>query len=126
MAIDKSLKTYKLNIAIPFEEINYVKDMEEENLLDDDIEKEIVSSVDDWKSVVKQWTNLSEEEDNEYMEDDSDNSSESEVMTDLYEETTPQDYTIHPADNLAMKWKLADIFMDSLPPPAYINLLLGN
>ncbi|CAG8832671.1 16809_t:CDS:2, partial [Gigaspora margarita] len=33
---------------------------------------------------------------------------------------------IHPADNLAAKWKLADIFVDSLIRSASINLLLGD
>ncbi|CAG8679670.1 16230_t:CDS:2, partial [Dentiscutata heterogama] len=111
--IDKSLKTYNINIAILFKEINCVKDTKKKNLSDDNTEKEIVSSIDDWKN-------------NEYIEDDLDNSSKLEVITNLYEETTPQDYTIYLADNLVMKWKLADIFTDSLPPPAYINLLLGN
>ncbi|CAG8544094.1 5504_t:CDS:2 [Racocetra fulgida] len=59
--------------------------MNEKNLLDNiELEDEVQI---DKTTIVKQCMNFSEEEKNEYMKDDSDNLSKSEVMTDLYEET---------------------------------------
>ncbi|CAG8854819.1 33762_t:CDS:1, partial [Gigaspora margarita] len=42
------------------------------------------------------------------------------------DEVMHQDYSIHPADNLGAKWKLTDIFVDSLVQPDSIHLLLGD
>ncbi|CAG8811628.1 1389_t:CDS:1, partial [Gigaspora rosea] len=62
-------------------------------------------------------------EEDDYMQCDSFSLDESEISTNLYEEEMLQD-DIHLADNLAAKWKLADIFVDSLVQPDSINFLL--
>ncbi|CAG8799832.1 23588_t:CDS:2, partial [Dentiscutata erythropus] len=122
--IDKSLKTYKQTIAIPFEQINPNDDNEdgfilsEENTDNDDIDTKYTRD--------KEWINLTEEED-EHMQSNS--SSSDELETDLYndeDEVMHQDYLIHSTDNLGAKWKLTDIFTDSLNQPDSIHLLLGN
>ncbi|CAG8792812.1 23773_t:CDS:2 [Dentiscutata erythropus] len=59
----------------------------------------------------------------------SNSSSSDELETDLYDdedEVMHQDYLIHPADNLEAKWKLTDIFTDSLNQPDSIHLLLED
>ncbi|CAG8697960.1 22943_t:CDS:2, partial [Racocetra persica] len=133
--IDKLLKTYKQTIAILFEQISSNDNNEdefilsEENTNNDDIDTEYtgdsdhmeeVKCVDDWK------INLTEEKD-KHMQSNS--SSSDELETDLYDdedEVMHQDYLIHPADNLGAKWKLTDIFTDSLNQPDSIHLLLGD
>ncbi|CAG8476123.1 9122_t:CDS:2 [Gigaspora rosea] len=101
-AIDKLLKTYKQNIGIPPENNEQISlEDSKEELSDDDMEED------------------------DYMQCDSFSLDESEISTDLYEEAMLQD-DIHPADNLAAKWKLADIFVDTLVQPDSINLLLGE
>lgn len=139
MAIDKSLNTYKQKIAIPpknNEQIGLNEDNEDEIciLLEDDTDTdmsvreqnqtnteppEIVRSVNDWKAIVEQWINLTEEEENDYMQCDSFSLNESD------DEEAFQNY-IHPADNLAAKWKLENVFVDLLAQPAFLNLLLGD
>ncbi|RIB04942.1 ribonuclease H-like domain-containing protein [Gigaspora rosea] len=87
--------------------------------------RQIVRCVNDWKVLVERWVSLAEEEEDDFMQCDSYSLNKSEISTDLYDEAMLQD-NIHPADNLAAKWKLADIFVSSLVQPASINLLLGN
>ncbi|CAG8851447.1 25553_t:CDS:1, partial [Racocetra persica] len=136
-----SLKTYKQNIAIPFEQISPDNDNEEEFILSDENTDnnnidtgdtrdndhiETVNCVDDWKVIVERWINLTEEED-EHMQYNLASSDESESLTDLYEEEDEvmhQDFLIHPADNLEAKWKLTDIFADLLVQSDSIHLLL--
>lgn len=63
------------------------------------------------------------------MQDNSASSDESENLTNIYndeDEVMHQYNTIHPADNLEAKWKLTNIFADSLVQPDSISLLLGN
>ncbi|RIB13169.1 hypothetical protein C2G38_2041200 [Gigaspora rosea] len=135
-AIDKSLKTYKQNIGIPPENNEQISlEDSEEELSDDDIvgeqsqlsieQPEIVKRVSDWKVIVERWVNLAEEKGDDYMQCDSFSLDESKISTNLYEEEMLQD-DIHPTDNLAAKWKLADIFVDSLVQPDSINFLLGG
>ncbi|CAG8632733.1 7778_t:CDS:2, partial [Racocetra fulgida] len=86
---------------------------------------ETVKCVDDWKVIVERWINLTKEED-EHMQYNLVSLDESEHLTDLYEEEDEvmhQDYLIHPTDNLGAKWKLTDIFVDSLVQPDSIHFL---
>ncbi|CAG8536894.1 8256_t:CDS:2 [Racocetra fulgida] len=123
-AIDKSLKIYKQNIAIPVEEndeqTSLDEDTEEEQLIslsenDMDLEnpgKQIQTN----NAIVNQWVSLNEEKE---VEDDL---NESESLSELYFD----EVEFHPVDDFTAKWKLADLFVDSLVQPAHINLLLGD
>ncbi|CAG8548654.1 20703_t:CDS:2 [Cetraspora pellucida] len=116
VTIDKSLKTYKQNIAIPFEQISPDNDNEEEFILSD--ENTDNNNID-----------TGDTRDNDHIETVNSSSDESESLTDLYEEEDEvmhQDFLIHSADNLEAKWKLSDIFADSLVQPDSIYLLLGD
>ncbi|CAG8809264.1 41663_t:CDS:2, partial [Gigaspora margarita] len=105
----RNIRTYKQNIAVPFERINPDDDNEEfilseDNTDNNDIDMETLRIVIIWK-----------------------HSNESEILTDLYDneyEVMHQDYIIYPADNLRAKWKLSDIFAESLAQPDSIRLLL--
>ncbi|CAG8836128.1 12802_t:CDS:2, partial [Gigaspora margarita] len=99
-AIDKLLKTYKQNISIPPENNEQISLEDSEEELSDD-KNDIVE------------INLAEEEEDNYMQCDLFSLDESEILTNLYDEAMLQD-DIHPTDNLAAKWKLANIFVDSL------------
>ncbi|CAG8835752.1 24108_t:CDS:2, partial [Cetraspora pellucida] len=116
--IDKLLKTYKQNIAIPFEQINTNNDNKEDFILSD--ENTDNNNID-----------TGDTRDNDHIETHMQynlaSSDESESLTDLYEEEDEvmyQDFLIYLADNLEAKWKLTDIFADSLVQPDSIYLLL--
>ncbi|CAG8748273.1 24818_t:CDS:2, partial [Dentiscutata erythropus] len=105
-AIDKLLKTYKQKIGIPpknNEQISLEDDKEE--LLDNNIDNDIDNIEGQSQMNIKQ---------------------PEIVSLDEYEEEVMLQDDIHPTDNLAAKWKLADIFANSLAQPTSINLLLGD
>ncbi|CAG8845046.1 14003_t:CDS:2, partial [Gigaspora margarita] len=100
-AIDKSLKTYKQNISIPPENNEQISLEDSEEELSDN-KDDIVESIEQPKIVKRQWVNLAEEKEDDYMQYDSFSLDESEISTNLYDEVMLQD-DIHPTDNLAAK-----------------------
>ncbi|CAG8725066.1 17274_t:CDS:2, partial [Cetraspora pellucida] len=97
----QSLKTYKQNIAILFEQISSNNDNKKEFILSD--ENTDNNNID-----------MGDTRDNDHIETVNLSSDESESLYEEKDEVMHQDFLIHPADNLEAKWKLTDIFADLL------------
>ncbi|CAG8792488.1 7353_t:CDS:2, partial [Racocetra fulgida] len=107
-----SLKTYKQNIAIPFEQISPDNDNKEEFILSDENTDNMNIDMEDTRDN----DHIETVKYDEHMQYNLVSLDKSEHLTDLYEEEDEvmhQNYLIHPADNLEAKWKLTDIFVDS-------------
>ena len=85
-----------------------------------------IKSVSDWHTLVSNWIELVENE--EISLQDNVNLLENTVFDEGNEDLEFVDTSsiTHPADDVEAKWKLQDLFRDSLGQPAYLTLLINE
>ena len=82
-----------------------------------------IKSVSNWRRTVSKWIELVEDEET-ILENDV-NLLEN-TMADEDLEFVDTFSIIHPADDIEAKWKLRNLFKDSLGQPAYLTLIVNE
>ncbi|CAB5370766.1 unnamed protein product [Rhizophagus irregularis] len=119
-------------VALPVNENEDPNASDDLNVSDDESSSEFietdanVQTESNWRSVVSRWINMLEDESNE--EYDNDNESDSNDDDEELEiNVTNISNLPHPARDQNSKWKLQDIFIESLGEPNYLSaFILGN
>ncbi|CAB4468773.1 unnamed protein product [Rhizophagus irregularis] len=121
-----------VSVALPVNENEDPNASDDLNVSDDESSSEFietdanVQTESNWRSVVSRWINMLEDESNE--EYDNDNESDSNDDDEELEiNVTNISNLPHPARDQNSKWKLQDIFIESLGEPNYLSaFILGN
>ncbi|UZO10052.1 uncharacterized protein OCT59_001650 [Rhizophagus irregularis] len=129
---EDALKFRSTGVALPVNENEDPNASDGLNVSDDESSSEFietdanVQTESNWRSVVSRWINMLEDESNE--EYDNDNESDSNVDDEELEiNVTNISNLPHPARDQNSKWKLQDIFIESLGEPNYLSaFILGN
>ncbi|CAB5380027.1 unnamed protein product [Rhizophagus irregularis] len=122
----------RTGVALPVNENEDPNASDDLNVSDDESSSEFietdanVQTESNWRSVVSRWINMLEDESNE--EYDNDNESDSNDDDEELEiNVTNISNLPHPARDQNSKWKLQDIFIESLGEPNYLSaFILGN
>ncbi|UZO29349.1 uncharacterized protein OCT59_022828 [Rhizophagus irregularis] len=127
----KAAKSFS-SVALPVNENEDPNASDDLNVSDDESSSEFietdanVQTESNWRSVVSRWINMLEDKSNE--EYDNDNESDSNDDDEELEiNVTNISNLPHPARDQNSKWKLQDIFIESLGEPNYLSaFILGN
>ncbi|CAB5177443.1 unnamed protein product [Rhizophagus irregularis] len=132
LAHEKVLGMTHTGVALPVNENEDPNASDDLNVSDDESSSEFietdanVQTESNWRSVVSRWINMLEDESNEEY----DNNNESDSNDDDEEleiNVTNISNLPHPARDQNSKWKLQDIFIESLGEPNYLSaFILGN
>ena len=79
-----------------------------------------------WRNIVSRWVNMLEDESNEENDDDNESDSDNDDG-ELEISIINMSNLPHPARDQNSKWKLQDIFIESLGEPNYLSaFMIGN
>lgn len=129
---EDALKFWSTDIALPVNENEDQNSSDDLNVSDDESSNELietdanVQTGNNWRNIVSRWINMLEYESNE--ENDNDSESDSNDDDEELEINVANISNLpHPARDQNSKWKLQDIFIESLGEPNYLSaFMLGN
>jgi len=130
---EDALKFRNTNVAPPVnDEYNNIDPIvSEDESSDESIEMDTVSNIQtesNWKSLVLRWINMLEDESNEENDNNSESDSDIDIDNRELEISVANISNLpHPARDQNAKWRLQDIFIESLGEPNYLStFMLGN
>ncbi|CAB5367738.1 unnamed protein product [Rhizophagus irregularis] len=129
---EDALKFRSTGVALPVNENEDLNASDDLNVSDDESSSEFietdanVQTESNWRSVVSRWINMLEDESNEEY-DNNNESNSNDDDEELEINVTNISNLPHPARDQNSKWKLQDIFIESLGEPNYLSaFILGN
>ena len=131
---EDALKFRNTNVALPVNENEYNNidpNVSENESSDESIEIDTISNIQtesNWKSLILRWINMLEDESNEENDNNNESDSDSDIDNREFEISVANILNLpYPARDQNAKWRLQDIFIESLGEPNYLStFMLGN